>query len=237
MKKKKTNEKNKIYGKPKKKFSLHIHAKTHLRTVYRGCKWSLLAPVRKIMTLRCQVFHFSVKCSKHGLRGFIDAVQRRPATQAITMFTSCWQVLSEIELRRISNVCKRWANSSFAWICKEKYGSIHEATRGIRLLIVWKSSTYSQHRPGGRRRGCVLHFHTCSAQTARFGLFYRDILFSSWELIFLTYPVVIYRWGVFFVGENFLPILGFEPTTYLSNYLTSPDYTIADLRNPCISMS
>ena len=32
---------------------------------------------------------YSVKCSKHGLRDFIDAVQRHLATQAVTMLTSC----------------------------------------------------------------------------------------------------------------------------------------------------
>ena len=110
---------------------------SRLRTVYRQRKWPLLAQVRKIMALGrkimalgCQVFHYSVKCSKHGLRGFIDAVQRRLATQMVTMLTSCWQVLSKVELRRIFDVCKWWANSSFACISaftcsKEKYGLIH----------------------------------------------------------------------------------------------------------------
>ena len=156
-----------------------------LRTVYRQQKWPLPAPVRKVMALGrkitalgCQVFHFIVNCSEHGLRGFIDAVQRHLATQIVIMLTSCWQMLSEFELRRIFDVFKRWANSSFVCICKEKYGSIHEATRAIRLLIVWKSSTYPQCRPGGLGRGFVLHSHTGSARTARFGLLYRNILFS-----------------------------------------------------------
>ena len=148
-----------------------------LRTVYRQRKWPLPAPVRKIMALGCQVFNYSVKCSEHGLRSFIDAVQRCLATQTVTMLTPCWQVLSEVELRRIFYVCERWANSSFACICKEKYGSIHEAARAIRLLFVWKSSTYPQPRPGGFGRGFVRHFHICSARTARFGLLYRNILF------------------------------------------------------------
>ena len=30
------------------------------------------------------MFHYSVKYSKHRLRGFIDAVQRRLATQTVT---------------------------------------------------------------------------------------------------------------------------------------------------------
>ena len=159
-----------------------------LRTVYRQRKSPLPAPVRKIralgrkiMPLGCQVFHYSVKCSKHGLRGFIDVAQRRLETQPVTMLMSRWQVLSEVELRRIFDICKRWANSSFACICKEKYGSIHEATRAIRLLIVWKSSTYSQPRLGGLGRGFALYFHTCSARTARFGLLYRSILFSYYN--------------------------------------------------------
>ena len=47
-----------------------------LRTVYRQRKWPLPAPACIIMALGCQVFHYSVKCSKRGLRGFYDAVQR-----------------------------------------------------------------------------------------------------------------------------------------------------------------
>ena len=107
------------------------------------------------------------------------SLQRRLATQTVTMLTSCRQVLSEVELRRIFHVCKGWANSSFVCICKEKYGSIHEATRAIRLLIVWKSSTHPKPRPGGLGRGFVQHFHTCSVQTVRFGLLYRNILFHD----------------------------------------------------------
>ena len=30
--------------------------------------------------------------------------------------------------------------------------------------------------------------------------------FLSWESVFLTYPIIIYHWGVFFVKENFLRI-------------------------------
>ena len=67
-----------------------------LRTVYRQQKWPLPAPVRKIMALGrkimalgFQVFHYSVKSSKHSLRGFIDAAQRCLATQMVTMLTSC----------------------------------------------------------------------------------------------------------------------------------------------------
>ena len=36
----------------------------------------------------------------------------RLATLTVTMLiSSCWQLLSEVELRRIFDVCKRWANS------------------------------------------------------------------------------------------------------------------------------
>ena len=118
-----------------------------------------------IMALGCKVFHYSVKCSKHGLRGFINAAQCRLETQNVTMLTSCWQVLSEVKLRRIFDLCKLWA-SSLACICKEKYGSIHEAIPAICLLIVWKSNTNHQPKPGSLGRGFVLHFHTCSAQCA-----------------------------------------------------------------------
>ena len=53
-----------------------------------------------------------VKCLTRGLRGFNGAVQRRLATLTVTMLiSSCWQLSSEVELRRIFDVCKRWANS------------------------------------------------------------------------------------------------------------------------------
>ena len=45
-----------------------------------------------------------------------------------------------------------------------KAGSIHEATLAIRSLL-------------------VLHFHTCSAPTPRFGLLYRNILFSMLQVL------------------------------------------------------
>ena len=52
------------------------------------------------------------KCLTHGLRGFNGAVQRRLATLTVSMLiSSCWQLSSEVELRRIFDVCKRWANS------------------------------------------------------------------------------------------------------------------------------
>ena len=53
-----------------------------------------------------------VKCLTHGLRGFNGAIQRRLATLTVTMLiSSCWQLLSEVELRHIFDVYKRWANS------------------------------------------------------------------------------------------------------------------------------
>ena len=53
-----------------------------------------------------------VKCLTHGLRGFNGAVQRHLATLTVTMLiSSCWQLSSEVKLRRIFDVCKRWANS------------------------------------------------------------------------------------------------------------------------------
>ena len=70
-----------------------------LRTVYRQRKWPLLAPVRKIMALG----------RKRMANG---AVQRCIVTLTVTMLiSSCWQLSSEVELRRIFDVCKRWANS------------------------------------------------------------------------------------------------------------------------------
>ena len=115
----------------------------------------------------------------HGLRSFNGAVQRRLTTLTVTMLiSSCWQLLSEVELRRIFDVRKRWADSGFACVCKEKYGSIHEATQAICSLLVSKCSSYPRTRPVGLGRGFVLRFHTRSAPPARFGLLYRNILFS-----------------------------------------------------------
>ena len=52
-----------------------------------------------------------LKCLTHGLRGVNGAVQRRLATLMVTLLiSSCWQLSSEVELRRIFDVCKRWAN-------------------------------------------------------------------------------------------------------------------------------
>ena len=84
-----------------------------LRTVYRQRKRPLPAPVRKIMALgrkimafgcriialECKVFYQSVKCFTHGLRSLNGAVQRRLATQTVTMLTSCLQVFIEVELQ------------------------------------------------------------------------------------------------------------------------------------------
>ena len=53
-----------------------------------------------------------VKFLTHSSRGCNGAVQRRLATLTVTMLiSSCWQLSSEVELRRIFDVCKRWANS------------------------------------------------------------------------------------------------------------------------------
>ena len=53
-----------------------------------------------------------VKYLTHGLREFNGAVQRRLVTLTVAILvSSCWQLSSEVELRRIFDVCKRWANS------------------------------------------------------------------------------------------------------------------------------
>ena len=55
-----------------------------------------------------------VKCLTHGLRVFNGAVQRRLATLTATiLISSFWQLSSEVELRRIFDVCKWWANSDW----------------------------------------------------------------------------------------------------------------------------
>ena len=102
-------------------FSLHMHAKHSFARRLQVPKMAASAPVRKKMALGCQVFYYSVECSKHDIHGFIHAVQRSLATLTVTMLTSCWQVLSEVELQRIFDVCKQWANSSSACVREEKY--------------------------------------------------------------------------------------------------------------------
>ena len=62
-----------------------------------------------------------VRCLTHGLRRFNGALQRRLATLTVTMLvSSCWQLSSEVELRRIFDVCKRWANSGSHEFVKKK---------------------------------------------------------------------------------------------------------------------
>ena len=98
----------------------------------------------------------------------------------------------------------------------------------------------------------VLHSLRCRARVYRHGekhvdsqrrkiLLFKNkpkkIFIRAGNRFFLEYPVIIYRWVVFFVEETFLPMSGFEPTIYLPNYLTSPDatdYAIDDSRNICI---
>ena len=80
------------------------------------------------------------------------------------MLTSCWQVLSEVELRRTFAVCKRWAKLGFLCIFKEKCGPIHAATRVFRLLQVWKRSTNPRPRPIGRGLG---HLQTSKMSSSR----------------------------------------------------------------------
>ena len=91
------------------------------------------------------VFRNSVKRFNHGPRAFNGGVRHRLAMQTFTMLTSFWEMVSDVELRRIFDVRKRWANSGFAWICREKYGSIHEVTRAIRSLLVWNAGNVFQH--------------------------------------------------------------------------------------------
>ena len=71
-----------------------------------------------------------VKCLTHGLRGFNGAVQRHLATPTVTMLiSSYWQLLSEVWLRRIFDVCKRWANSGSHEFVKKnmvRYMRAHE---------------------------------------------------------------------------------------------------------------
>ena len=53
-----------------------------------------------------------VKCLSHDLRGFNGAAERRLATLTVTrLISSCWKLSSDVKLRRIFDICKRWANS------------------------------------------------------------------------------------------------------------------------------
>ena len=102
---------------------LHMHAKPSIAHRLQTAKIAYSRTVVcKIMALRRKVFYQSIKCFNHGLRAFNGNgdVQSRLATQTVTMLTPGWQVLSEVELRRIFDVwrprCKRWVNSGFECI-------------------------------------------------------------------------------------------------------------------------
>ena len=115
-----------------------------------------------------------VKCLTRGLRGFNGAVQRRLWTLTITMLISaCWQLSSEVELQRIFDVCKRRANSGLHEILKK---NMVRYMRPHGRFAHCSCSTHPRPRPVSLGRGFMLHFHTCSAQIARFGLLYRNIL-------------------------------------------------------------
>ena len=98
------------------------------------------------------------------------------------MLTSCWQVLSEVVLRRIFDVYERWANSGFACFCKEKYGQIYEATRAIRSLLVWKFSTYTLDLglSSSNARSCCI-FTLAVRETPFWPLVLKYILFFVWN--------------------------------------------------------
>ena len=103
-------------------FPLHMHAKpsfTHrLQTAKMASSRTSAqsnGPRAQKMTLGCKIISLGwnvVKCLTHDLRDFNGAVQRRLATLMATMLISSrWQLLSKVKLRRIFDVCKRWANS------------------------------------------------------------------------------------------------------------------------------
>ena len=121
-----------------------------------------------------------LKCLTHGLRGFNGAVQRRLATLTVTMLiSSCWQLSSEIELRRIFDVCKRWANSgSHEFVKKTMVRYTRPHGRFAHCSCKKAALTFDL----GLGRGFMLHFYTCSAPTARFGLLYRNIVLSHFLL-------------------------------------------------------
>ena len=110
------------------------------------------------------------KCLTHGLRGFNGAVQRRLATLTVTMLiSSCWQLSSEVELRRIFDDCKRLANSGSDEFVKKNMVQ-YMRPHGRFAHCSCKNAAL------GLGRGFMQHFYTCSAPTARFGLLYRNIL-------------------------------------------------------------
>ena len=116
-----------------------------------------------------------VKCLTHGFRGFNGAVQRRLATLTVTMLISlCWQLSSEVDLRRIFDGCKRWANSgSHEFVNKNMVRYMRPHGRFAHCSCKNAALTV------GLSRGFMLHFYTFSAPTARFGLLYRNILVWS----------------------------------------------------------
>ena len=118
---------------------------------------------------------------------FNGAVQRRRATQTITMLTSRRQLLSEVELQRICDICKRWANSEFACIYKKKYGSIHEATLAVRELPVLAS--------------CIGKYYSNIARAVApsfcNGIIIIFFFFYTWKFVCIT-DFNLYKAGIFF---------------------------------------
>ena len=99
-----------------------------------------------------------VKCLTHGLCGFNGAGQRRLATLMVTMLIlSCWQLSSEVELRRIFDVCKQWANSSSHEFVKKNMVRYKSPKRAICSLLVYKGSTHPRPRPRPRVHAAFLH--------------------------------------------------------------------------------
>ena len=135
-----------------------------------------------------------VKCLTRGLRGFNGAVQRRLATLTVTMLiSSCWQLSSEVELRRIFDICKRWANSgSHEFVKKNMVRYMRPHGRFAHCSC--KNAAWTRGRGRQAEVEVVLHLQCTNHPfwplvskytiTVEFGKIYRIFLISSVSELF-----------------------------------------------------
>ena len=169
------------------------------------------------------IFFFTNSCKPELAHRLQTSKMRRYSTS----LDSCQH--DDINIVTVSVARRRWtAPLKPRWPCVNHFTTFY-------ALLQHVSPKGDYFTPKG-------HFFAFSlsvngAQTRVLHACVKKNIFSNWELVFLTYHVFIYRSVVFFVEDNFLPILGFKPTIYLPNYRTNPDatdYATDDLINPYI---
>ena len=142
-----------------------------------------------------------VKCLTHGLRGVNRAVQRRLATLTVTMLISaCWQLSSEVDLRRIFDVCKRWANSGSHEFVKKNMVR-YMRPRGRFAHCTCKNVAWTR----GRDRQAEVEGECC---IFTLGVRQLPVLASCIEIYY------------FIPGNFFLKNGRFQKTTTITNYLS-----------------